>query len=358
MLTNSRGTAEQAREELINRASAEAAPLYRQAEAVPTWSPRLQEFFDFPDVQRGLAIGAKRQARDVVGTGRQSDPHTYGVTDFNAAGDPIIRGTPNMRSIQAAKVGIDEMIDKNRNEITQRLTAEGKSLNDMQRRMLAEVDSINPVYRQARQAYGGPMQIEEAIRFGRQMPRGGLAEDTIRQYSARTPAQQQGIRIGWADTATEPLQRTGNLPTILREKSLKGQQELEAMSPYGPATLLEKLAREEQMQRTSRTALGGSQTAENLADMAQAPGAGEALGSLATSTATANVPGMLRSGYELMKTVGRGESEAQRIAIARALLSNNPAAVAAMQARIEQHELRRRGVNPFVQRAPRYRPGE
>jgi hypothetical protein len=262
-----------------------------------------------------------------------------------------------MKSIQAAKVGVDEMIDKNRNEITQRLTAEGKSLADMQRRMLAEVDKINPVYRQARQAYGGPMQIEEAIRFGRQMPKSGLAEDTIRQYGKRTPSQQQGIRIGYTDAVTEPLQRTGNFPTILREKSMKGQQELEAMSPYGPATLREKLAREEEMLRTSKAALGGPQTAENLADMANAPGGMEALG-LAGKAATGNFMGAISGGKDLLARIGRGESEAQRAAIARALLSNDPAAVAAMQARIAQHELRRRGVNPFVSRAPRYRPGE
>jgi hypothetical protein len=356
-LAGTQGTAEQAREALINQASTEAAPLYRQAEGVTTWSPRLQEFWDHPDIQRGLAHGVRRQARDAVGTGRPFDPNDYGITNFNAAGDPIITGVPNMRSIQAAKVGIDEMIDANRNQITGRLTAEGRSLANMQRRLLSEVDQINPVYRQARQAYSGPMQVEEAIRFGREMPGRGLAADTTRQYAARPPHQQAGIRIGYADAVTEPLQRTGNLPTILREKSLKGQQELEAMSPMGPATLRENLAREEIMQRTSRAALGGPQTAENLADMANAPGGMEALG-LAGQAVSGNFMGALRGGKEMLSRIGRGESEAQRSAIARALLANEPAAVAAMQARIAEHELRRRGVNPFVTRSPRYRPGE
>jgi hypothetical protein len=129
------------------------------------------------------------------------------------------------------------------------------------------------------------------------------------------------------------------------------------MSPYGPATLREALAREEQMQRTSRAALGGSHTAENLADMAQAPGGGEALG-LAGNAVTGNYMGVARNALELAKRVGQGESEAQRTAIARALMSNEPDAIAAMQARIAQHEARRQGINPFVTRYPRYRPGE
>jgi hypothetical protein len=108
---NSPYSAEASREALINRASADAGPLYRQAEQHTTWSPRLQEFWDHPDVQRGLARGVRRQARDAVGTGRPFDPNDYGITNFNAAGDPIISGVPNMKSIQAAKVGLDEMID-------------------------------------------------------------------------------------------------------------------------------------------------------------------------------------------------------------------------------------------------------
>ena len=50
----------------------------------------------------------------------------------------------------------------------------------------------------------------------------------------------------------------------------------------------------------------------------------------------------------------RGENEAQRSAIARALLANEPDAVAAMQARIAQHELRRRGISTKINRPPRY----
>lgn len=350
-------SAEAARDALVTSASANASPLYRQAEQVTTWSPRLQEFWRHPDVQVGLARGVRRQARDAVGTGRPFDPNDYGITGFNAAGDPIISGVPNMRSIQAAKEGIDEMIDANRNEITGRLTKEGRSLLDMQHRLLSEIDSINPMYREARAAYAGPMQVENAVRYGQQMPTHGRAVDNIRAIDAMSPTAQQGVRIGVADKVRGDLERTGNFPTYLREKSGKGQQELERLSPYGPATLREYLAREEAMQRTSRQALGGSSTAENFADIAQGPGGAETLG-LIGNVASGNVMGAVRGGAELLARVGRGESEAQRSAIARALLANEPDAVAAMQRRIAEHELRRRGVNPFVSRAPRYREGQ
>jgi hypothetical protein len=165
------------------------------------------------------------------------------------------------------------------------------------------------------------------------------------------------VRIGVADAITEPWRRTGNMPTYAREKSFKGQQELEAVSPYGPATLREGLSRIEQMERTSREARGGPKTFENFADAAQAPGGAEALG-LAGNAITGNFMGAARNAAALAKSIGSGESEAQRSAIARALLANNPDAVAAMQARIAQHELRRRGVNPWQNVPPRYPVGQ
>lgn len=350
-------SAEAARETLIRTARENASPLYGQAEQVTTWSPKLQDFWADPDIQRGMQRGLKMQMRNARGTGRPFDPNDYAITGFNEAGDAVISGVPNMKTIQAAKEGLDELIEAQIDPVTRRVTKEGASLIDMKNRMLAEIDSLNPMYREARRAYAGPMQVDEAVAFGQRMPTHGRAVDNIRQYEGRPPTAQQGIRIGVADKVRGDLERTGNFPTYLREKSLKGQQELEAISPYGPATLREALAREEQMQRTSRQALGGSQTAENLADIAQGPGGAETLG-LIGNIASGNTMGAIRGGAELLARVGRGESEAQRSAIARALLANDPAAIEVMQRRIAEHELRRRGVNPFVSRAPRYRAGE
>jgi len=119
------------------------------------------------------------------------------------------------------------------------------------------------------------------------------------------------------------------------------------------------LEREEAMQRMSRGILGGSQTAGRLADVAQGPGAAEAFG-VAGQALTGNFMGALRSGGDVLKRIAQGESEAQRTAIARALLARagDPAAVAALRRRLELHELQRQGQNPNFSltrnRAPRY----
>ena len=350
-------TAQEASEALIQSASENASPLYRQAEQVPTWNETIQRIIDDPVSQQGLRHGVELQRLRSLGTDRPFSPTDAQITGFNEAGDPIITGVPNAQTLHTLKVGLDRMIEGEINPQTHRLTARGQAIDGVRRRLLEQMDIENPMYREARQAYGGPMQVNTAVQFGQQMPTTGRAADNIRHFEQMPATAQQGVRIGVADKVRGDLERTGNIPTYLREKSQKGQQELEALSPYGPATLREMLAREEQMQRTSRQALGGSQTAENLADMAQAPGGAEVLG-LFGNVASGNVMGALRGSAELAKRIGSGENEAQRSAIARALLANEPDAVAAMQARIAQHELRRRGVNPFVNRPPRYPVGQ
>jgi hypothetical protein len=350
-------TAEEASNALIEQAGANAAPLYRQAERVPTWNETIQRIIEDPIAQQGLRHGVELQRLRSLGTDRPFNPTDAMITGFNQAGDAVITGVPNAQTLHTLKVGLDRMIEGEINPQTRRLTARGQAIDGVRQRLLEQMDTENPMYREARATFAGPMQVNTAVQFGQQMPTHGRAADNIRHFDQMNPPAQQGVRIGYADKVRGDIERTGNFPNILREKSQKGQQELERLSPYGPATLREFLAREEQMQRTSRHALGGPATAENLADMAQTPGGSEALG-LAGNVVGGNLMGAVRNAAELAKRVGTGESEAQRSAIARALLANEPDAVAAMQARIAQHELRRRGVNPFVSRPPRYGEGQ
>ena len=357
-------TAEAASEALTQRAAREASPLYRAAEEVPTWSPRLQEFIDDPIARAGLRHGVELQRLRSVGSDRPFNPRDAMITDFNAAGDPIITGVPNMQTLHTLKVGLDRMIESNINPATGRLNARGNAIAGFQRRMLDEIDRRNPTYAEARRTYAGPMQQAAAVRVGEEMPSRGLAEDTLRTFSRLSPNQQEAARIGYATAVREPLERTGNYPGILRDKSIKGTQELEALSTYQgprrpgePDPLRQFLTREQEMAKTSKAAVGGSATAENLADMAAGPGAENVMG-LLSSAARGQPMSALQNVWNIAKSYGRGESEAQRVRIAQALLAREPRELERIARNLEEHELRRRGVNPFVDRPPRYAPGE
>jgi hypothetical protein len=359
------GTAAQAREALIDRASREAGPIYRRAEGVPTWSERLQTFIDDPIARSGLRHGVELQRLRSVGSDRPFRPEDAMITGFNEAGDPIITGVPNMQTLHTLKVGLDRMIENEVNPATGRLNARGNAIMGFRNRMLGEIDELNPTYAQARRTYADPMRTAEAVETGRAMASRGRAADTVPAYQALSPNEQAGVRIGYNEAVREPLERTGNMPTILREKSPKGVAELSALSQYQgplmpgrPDQLRRFLTREEEMQRTGTNVVGGPATAENLADIAARPSTADVF-STVSAAAQGNPIGFLRNAWEMTRGLRKGESEAQRVAITRQLMAMEPEEVQQLSDRIAQYELRRRGVNPWQpDRPPRYAPGQ
>jgi hypothetical protein len=348
------GTAEQATTSLIDQASTQSSPLYKAAEEVPTWSSKLDDFLKQPEAQAGLKHGVTIQRLESVGTGKPFNPTDAAITSFNEAGDPIISGVPNMRTLQTVKIGLDKMIEDNTDKITGKTNAYGRALTGFKNRMLDEMTTTNPLYGEANAAFAGPMRVKEAVEQGREMASRGRFEDTVPAFQSLPPAEQQGVRIGYADAVRAPLEKTGNYPTILREKSMKGSNELANLSLYQgpqmpgrPDQMRQFLNREEEMQRTSKAALGGSSTAENLADITSAPGGGEAVGMI-TSAAGHSPGGFIKNATEFLLRASKGESEKQRDAIAKMLLTREPDATANVINQLADYNLRRRGVNPWT----------
>jgi len=357
------GTAKQQAATLAERAKRDAGPLYREAEQHPTWSPKLQEqFLDNPIAHAGLREGVELQRLRNAGTDKPFKPQDAMITDFNAAGEPVWSGVPNMQSIHTLKTGLDAMIRANKDPITGALNAKGDAIAKFQRNMLAEIDAINPAYAKARALYADPMQVREAIDVGKKMATRGRPADTVPAFNALREGEQQGVRTGYADTIAEKVQG-GDIPSILRNKNIKGREELDALSlhqgprqPGEPDQLRKFLSREEQMKATTNKALGGSATAENIADIAASPGAADAF-NMVKSVVVGDPVGAGRAVVDAFNRIRSGESQAQRVAITKALLERTPEKIQDMAARIAAHEERRRGVNPWTGTF-RLRPGE
>jgi hypothetical protein len=352
------GTAAAATERLIDLAGRKAGPLYRQAEQVgPVWNDAIKDIISDPIAKAGLRRGVEIQRIEAAGTGRAAQPTDTAIVGFNEAFEPIAGQVPNMRTLQALKVGLDDIIESSINPATGRLNAHGRAVTGFKNRLLENIDAMNPVYREARAAYAGPMSVKDAVRTGQDMVTRGRPADTLHEFRGLSPTEQQGVRVGVADKVQEQLERAGNFPAYLRAKSPKGSQELEALSLYQgprqpgqPDQLRQFLNREEQMQRTSNAARGGSSTAENLADINAQPGAGEMLG-LAGNVASGRLLAAAQGALGMAGRFAKGENEAQRTAIARALMTRDPAMAEQLANRIGAHELRRRGINPWTGRA-------
>lgn len=268
-------TGKQTAADLVKQGDEAARPLYDKAMQVgPVWDDRIQQFLDDPILKQGLATGVKIQRLNALAKGEKFNPHDYAITDFNEAGDPILGAVPNMRTLQAAKIGLDKLVEEHSDPITGRMTQMGSAINGVRKAFLEKLNSYNPTYAEANAAYAGPARIREAIETGRDMATRGRAADNLDTFGKLSPLEQQGARIGYADATNQGIERGAEGVNAARKfTSEKSRTELPALSlfngPYQPGqadTLAQRLGREMDMFETRRIALGGSRTADNLAN--------------------------------------------------------------------------------------------
>jgi hypothetical protein len=348
------GTAAQAEAALLERARTQSRPFYQEADQHPTWSNRLQEFLDDPIAQRGLARGRYLNRVDAVGNPNAPRQFDRVVTDFDAAGNNVSTNVDTMSTLNTLKIGLDDMIARRVRQFG-RNDREVGVLTGYKNRMLAEMDALNPAYREARANFSEPMRISNAVDTGRDLTASAARyQDTVPQIVRETlpEAERQGLRIGYADKVFAPYEAGGNFPTLLTSKSAKGRAELDALSriegpvqPGQPSPLRRYLNREEAMIENERKALGGSPTAENLADMAAGDAAlGDAVAGTTRDLMTGNKLGLAMRAWNQFTKYAQGNSEAQRMAITRALLESDPTAAQAMAQRLAIREAKARDV--------------
>jgi hypothetical protein len=190
---------------------ANAAPLYDTAFASgPVYSDRLQGFLDNPRVQQGLKTGYTIERDNALAEGRPFAPNDYAIR-FNEAGDPVFFETPNMRTLDTAKQGLDTMLEGYRNPITGELNLdpEGRAINNVRKAFLNELDNLNPDYAAARSAYAGPADVKDAIALGRSFTT-KEPEQIQSLVSNFSPSQREGYLLGAAQTLRNQVSRTSD----------------------------------------------------------------------------------------------------------------------------------------------------
>lgn len=243
-----------AQQEAARRAEADALYGAARDEAVPVdVSGALQIADDFlrPGVNKvanpgsGIADdsveGAVRRARSFLSDGRSN------LTDF----DSVLR----------AKVEIQNLIDKSSPSVQRVLTPLRNAVDDALER------AAPSTYGAARNAYRSASKGIEAIDTGRAMAARGRPDDTIAAYRGMAQNEQAGARTGYANTLLEKVERSPTGTNVVRPLTAeKYQREIAELSGPNAQDVARKLAREQTMFETRGQALGGSRTADNLAD--------------------------------------------------------------------------------------------
>ena len=256
---------------MLESRSEAARPVWNEVRSMQgVWSPRLQQFLDDPALRGGMARGYEIERLESLAENRPFDPTQLGV-DLDEQGNIRILQTPNMRVLHMAKMGLDAMIADERNEITGRLSQRGVALDRVRRAYLQELDGLDRsgIYRQARAMWEGPAASMDAMRAGRAAFTSSPEEIAV-EIGAMTPANQEFYRLGVADAIRERLMKTGvsgdEAKAIIKNPWMRDQLRPIFRSDQDFDAFVTAVTREGRMFGTRQKVMGGSQTAERLAE--------------------------------------------------------------------------------------------
>lgn len=311
---NAPTTASQARTAMTDARTANAATNYGAARASagtvdPTAAIRAAD--DFLGTAGGITRtgiaddsveGAVRRARSLL-----TDDANM-VSDFDTA--------------FRAKIELDSMI-QNANPIVQRqLIPIRNSLDDA-------LSNASDQYAAARDQFRRESQNISAIDEGSSFSSGRVrASDSIPRFNAMTDEQQAAARIGYADPQIARVEAAASAPTTNKVRALltgKTAQEYPAFAAPGQAQMLgERLAREQRMFETANQALGGSRTADNLADATEVMGFDPTILGIIGNGLSGNLRSAAMQGLQTAVNSVNGRNQATRDMIARMLLQSDP----------------------------------
>ena len=279
-------------DDLTQKRGVDASPLYDEAFApisnlpgkvFSQWDDRLQQFLDDPIVKSGMNKGIRVQQLEALAEGKPFNFQEYAVKGFDDAGELIIGGTPNLRAMDAAKRGIDTILEGYRDKTTGRLVLDdmGRAINKVRKSLVSKLDDITTdasgrsAYKDARAAYAGPSKLRDATVLGQDILGNkyknidevvsrikGMSDDEL-HYMRIGAAQSLRDKIGTTVTRGDATKKILDIPEL--EKKIR--------AAFGDDEMFKKyitgLETEKEMFK-GYSMMGGSQTAEREAAKADA----------------------------------------------------------------------------------------
>lgn len=214
--TGATGNVHAEADELMAQRSAAAAPLYQKALAGQIQpDARLQSFMADPVFQSGLARGQEIARLQSLAKNEPFNPAEYVSLSstpgsqvpssiLDASGNPMsVTSVPgkapmvSMRAADAAKQGLDDLVEQYRDPTTGRLVLDqkGRALNDVRASYVNYLDQVNPDYAAARAAWAGPSSSLDALAMGRKALSND-AEVTSSNVSRLSPSDRQFFLSG------------------------------------------------------------------------------------------------------------------------------------------------------------------
>jgi hypothetical protein len=299
------------------------------------WSPRIQQFLDDPITKAGLAKGVEVQRLEALAAGRSFNPKELAITGLDDAGQPIVAGVPNLRTLDAVKRGLDEILEGYRDTTTGRLNLDqrGRAIDQVRRSLVKELDDLTGgeqgAYARARAAWAGPSSLIDAMAKGRNFARPD-AEITDKLVAAMSDSEKEAFLIGVRRAVDDTVDRTGRTADATR-KLLGTNKMTSALRAAFPDTrtyreFVSDLLRESRFNRTNNAAFGNSQTSYRQALRQDGSIDPAPISEIAQGIGDASPLRVAKGGVSLLRNVfGASKTlpEAQQKELAQLLLSRD-----------------------------------
>lgn len=337
----------------------------RQSDQGKRLSEYLSEGFNAPDTaaKRKLALEAERKmladvnypnaratasAVDLTGAINQIDdvlkPGVNKIVDPGSgladdSTDALLgRFKARMTNGREQLTDFDEVL-KLKSEIGDMATAlsrkgedyKASQLTAVAQRLDSALEKASPDYRAANDAYRAQSKTIDAIEKGRDATsRRVRFADTVSEFEGMKPGEQMAFRSGYSDPLIAAAEGNASAPTTNKARALlspKMEEEFDAFAiPGRKDKMVRRLDREQKMFETANAALGGSKTADNLADAADSaidPG-------IVAALARGDIKGAAVSALTSSANAARGLPPSVIEKLAPVLMETNPEAARAL----------------------------
>ncbi|MBB4092388.1 hypothetical protein [Brucella pecoris] len=148
-----------------------------------------------------------------------------------------------------------------------------RALGQLNNQLDRALEQASPGYRAANDTFKSQSKIIDAVETGQNAASARMrAMDNIDTFSAMHPGERIAFRSGYADPWIARVEAASSSPTTNKARMLitdKTAKEFPAFAvPSKADQMARRIGREQKMFATANEAMGGSKTADNLADMA------------------------------------------------------------------------------------------
>jgi hypothetical protein len=329
---------------IMEERATNAKPLYDAAHSVDVKDGRIARFLDIPQFRQGY----ERAARIAAAEGERIP--SIDQIQMEGASIPV-------KVLDYLKRGLDDVIDGGMSGGGMG-KAEARALRIKRDEMLEVLDELVPEFMQARGYYKGESDLIEALEQGRKL--WNMHPDEAAEILANpklTDGERELMRKGMLESVANKVEGVASHRDVTKARPLAestlDRKRLRLLFPDDASfeAFKVKLAEEMKMAAAENNIMGGSQTADKLADIAEM--AGLDLGD-AMQLATGNPRPLIEKAVgSKLAARARGQTKAKANAMTPFLLSKSPEEFSALGEALAMEGVRNRNVQKTAASAGR-----